>query len=441
MLGALLEVSLILVLVGLNGVLAASEIAVVTSRKARLRQRAEGGDAGSARALALANDPSRFLSTVQIGITAIAVVAGAFGGTRVAVTLVPVLERWGLPPGAASVTAVGVVVVLITFVALVAGELVPKRIALHDPERLAARVSGGMERLAAVAAPLVRVLEFSTDAVLRLLRASGSTEPEVTEDEIRSMIAHATESGILEPTEQRITERLFRLSDVCVELLMTPREEIVWLDRQGGPDEWRRTLSEVRHTRYIVADGELDAEVGFVKVQDLLERSLSGEEPNLDSLLRRCHRVDRWTPALRLLSLFQWSGDHIALVTGGDGRVEGLVTLNNILEGIVGDLPEMEAVLTPGVIEREDGSLLVDGLLPFDDLLSMLGLADETPSRFPTLHAFMVDALEGEPRVAGVARWRGVALEVVDMDASRVDKVLVTGGDGSEGSGAGQGPR
>jgi putative hemolysin len=422
---ALLEITIILLLVLTNGLLSGSEIAVVTSRKAKLRHRAGEGDVAAGRALELANAPNRFLSTVQIGITTVAVVAGAFGGVRLAEPLAPLLARLGLPAALAAQAAFVLVVIAITYLTLVVGELVPKRIALNDPERVAARVAATMQRLSVLAAPLVRLLGHSTDLVLRLVPLRAVDEPEVTEEEIRGLIANAAATGVIEPTEQQIVERLFRLSDRTLGMLMTPRTAIVWLDRAAGPDAWRRRLGEVRHTRYLVADGDLDHQVGYVKVQDLLEQALRGEPLALEPLLREPHVLPARTPVFRLLELFRWSGAHIAVVTGEGGRVEGIVTLNDVLEGLVGGMPEWREIVAPGVVEREDGSWLVDGLLAFERFADFFGRQDPRAPEFATLHDFVLERLGGRPATAAVVRWRGLRLEIVDMDGAQIDKVLV----------------
>lgn len=406
--------------------LAAAEISVVGAKRARLHQWARDGDPLAGKALDLADNPNRFLSTIQIGITFVAVVAGALGGARVAATLTPALAAAGVPTRFAHEVALLLVVVAITFLTLVIGELVPKRIALHDPERLARRVAGPMHRLASLGAPLVRILSMSTDLVLRLVPLTPRVEPEVTEDEIRGMIAQATESGVLEAAEQEIVERLFRLSDTSVDTIMAPRHEVVWLDSNAAPESWRDSLTNIRYTRYLVADGDLDSPVGYVMVRDLLQRVAAGQPLGLDGLVRQPHVLPSWTPVFRLLELFQSSGDHIAVVTGDDGRVAGLVTLNDVLTGIVGDMPTVREVAAPGVVERDDGSWLVDGLTPFQQFANYFGM-DETPARqFPTLHAFMVDRLESPVSRADAFRWGGLRLEVVDIDGTRVDQVLVT---------------
>jgi putative hemolysin len=426
MLAAFIEIAIILILVIVNGLLAGAEIAVVSSRKARLQYRARKGDAAARRALDLANSPNRFLSTVQIGITSVAIIAGAFGGARVAATLAPALAALGVPLRFSHEAAIVVVVVALTYLTLVVGELVPKRIALHDPEGMAARASGPMMALSRLATPLVRLLGASTDLVLRLLPLKEGADPEITEEEIRSMIAHATEAGVLEATEQQIVERLFRLSDATVDSIMTPRNSIVWLDAHAAPEAWLEALADVRHTRYLVGDGDLDRPLGYIMVRELLQRGVQGEALSLEELVREHHSLPIWTPVFRLLEMFQWSGDHIAVITGADGRVEGLVTLNDVLAGIVGDMPQVRMTVAPGVVEREDGSWLVDGLIPFSQFAEYTGREDESARDFATLHAFMVAHMDGRPERAAVVRWEGLRLEIVDMDGTRVDQVLVT---------------
>jgi putative hemolysin len=287
------------------------------------------------------------------------------------------------------------------------------------------RAAGPMQRLSRLATPLVRLLGWSTDTVLRFVPLGERADTEITEEEIRGMIAHATEAGVLEATEQQIVERLFRLSDATVESIMTPRDAVVWLDRNAGPDSWRQYLGRIRHTRYLVADGEMDRYSGYIMVRELLQTLLDGDTLSLDGLLREPHVLPAWTPVFRLLELFQWSGDHIAVVTGDDGRVVGIVTLNDVLAGIVGDMPQVQHIVAPGIAEREDGSWLVDGLIPFDEFQKVFRRHDGGP-RYPTLHAFVVDRLDHEPRRAAAIHWRGLRLEIVDMDGSRVDQVLVS---------------
>lgn len=424
---ALLEITAILFLVAMNGTLAAAEMAVVSARRSRLRRRAQEGDAGAERVVQLLRSPNRFLSTVQIGITAVAVAGGAFGGVRLAGYLTDQFVGLGVSPELARTLSLPLVVVLITYLMLVLGELVPKRLALRHPEDISSRLSGSMHGLSKLAAPLVRILSFSTDLVLRLLPLSASDSGnDVTEEEIKLLVADATEAGVLERTEQDIVAQLFHLSDQAVERIMTPRKRIVWLDINHGPERWRDRMGEVVHTRYIVADGDLDRYLGYVKVQDLFRRCSHGSPLELEPFLREPHLVSRETPAFRILELFQWSGEHLALVTDDRGDVLGIVTLHDVMEGIVGDIPEPREVAVPKMVPREDGSWLVDGLFPFEDFLEAFDMVPQTPPRYENLHAFVTDRLDGSPRESLTFYWRDFTIEVVDMDGRRVDKVLVS---------------
>ena len=339
MLVVLVEVLAIAMLILVNGALAGSEIALVSAGKGRLQARAKAGDRRAAMALELTASPNRFLSVIQIGITLVGITAGAVGATALAGSLSAVLVEMGMPPGQATVLGIIVVISAITFLTLVVGELVPKRLALGDPEGVAMRIARPMTALARFATPVVHLLSASTDLVLRLLPWKLTLQPTVTEEDIERLVAEATASGILEKTEQDVVRRLFHLSDQTVETLMTPRERIVWLDRGASQSERRLAMTGAGHSRFIVCDGELDRIRGYVKVQDLLDLCLQGEEPDTQSVLRRPHMVSPWTPAFRILEQFQRSGDHIAIVQSGAGRVIGLVTLNDVLKNIVGDLP------------------------------------------------------------------------------------------------------
>lgn len=420
-----LEIVVLILLLLANGALAGAEIAVVSSRKARLYQKAKDGDRASAIALDLANSPNRFLSTVQIGITTVAVFAGALGGTRLAGTLTPLLVLLGFPSESADEVAVVISVLAVAYVTLVLGELVPKRVALRDPEGVAALVSRPMLGLSVISTPLVHLLSLSTDLVLRLLPQHEAREAEVTEEDIRAMIAHATEVGVLEATEQQIMERLFRLSDTTVDMIMTPREKIVWLDGSQNPGSWRDRLGEIPFARYPVARDDIDHCLGYVKVQDLLGLALHPSPGKLESTLRKPHILPPSTPVFQLLELFQWSQVHMALITDDEGRVQGIVTLYDVLEGMVGTLEETRRKSAPGMVKRDDGSWLVDGLLPFRTFLGAFKIETEEPRAFTTVHAFMVAHLDGEPRAAASFHWKGIRVEIVDMDGSRVDKVLV----------------
>lgn len=420
-----LEILAIVALVAVNGWLAASEIALVSSRRARLRALAEAGKPGARVALELLESPNEFLSSVQVGITVVGVVAGALGGAVLGETLGRWLGHW-MDPRLALFLGIASSVAGITYLSVVVGELVPKRLALSAPERFACAVAPGMRVLARVTAPLVLLLSGSMEWILRHLPHSRAPEPTVTEEEVRTLLAEATLAGVLERREHEIVQSLFHLGDRTAASLMTPREKILWLDLHRPVDEQLQTPGMLAHARIIACDGDLDRVRGYVSIPDLLSQRVETGATDVENIIRKPHFVRPWDTGLQVLDLFQRSRDHIALVMGPRGRVEGIVTLNDVLEGIVGDLPEQVPTPTPEAVLRDDGSWLVDGLLPFEDFLGIVGRPAGEDEPYATLHAFMVDQLAYEPRTGAVVHWNGVRLEVVDMDWTRVDKVLVS---------------
>lgn len=424
------EILLVVLLLVLNGVFAMSEIAVVSSRKARLQQRAEAGDAGARRALELAENPNRFLSTVQVGITMVGILAGAFGGATIAEPFAETLRRYPTVAPYADGVALGLVVLAITYLSLIIGELVPKRIGLNHPERIAAAVAGPMNVLSRVSSPLVSVLTLSTEGVLRLLGIRRADEPPVTEAEISMLMEQGTQAGVFEEAEQDIVERVFWLGDQRAASLMTPRRRVVWLDAAAPPEESREVMARHRFSRFLVCEGTLDRVVGMVEVKDLWARSLAGEPvDDLRAVLRRPLFVPESTRALRVLELFRESGTHLALVVDEYGGIEGLVTLNDVLEEIVGELALAGAPASPGVVRRDDGSWLVDGALQMEEFREALDLPErreEDREEFRTVGGFVLTHLGRVPAAGDRFDAGGLRVEVVDMDGHRVDKVLVT---------------
>lgn len=432
------QILLIVALILVNGVFAMSEIAVVSSRKSRLMQRAEAGDPGARRALELAEHPTRFLSTVQIGITLVGVFAGAYGGASIAGRVDTYLEIF--PPIArySEEIALAVVVAAITFLSLVVGELVPKRIGLNHPERIAARLAGPMHTLSILAAPLVKVLSISTEGLLRLLRMRKPDEPPVTEEEVAALLEAGAEAGVFEEEEHVLIERIFWLADQRVTTLMTPRHRIQWLDADGPPEVHRQELVHHRFSHYLVCDGDLDHVRGMVRVKDLLAELLAGNSLDLRPALRRPLFVPESLRALRLLEMFRESGVHLAVVVDEFGGVEGLVTLNDVLQEITGTLAEPS---DPRIVRREDGSWLVDASLGMDEFWEGLALEErrsQARSDFHTLAGLVMTHLGRIPRTGDLFEAHGLRFEVVDMDGHRVDKVLVSrargpGGEGPKG--------
>jgi len=422
------EVLFILLLVVANGVFALSEMAVVSARKVRLQQWANEGNTNARTALELANAPTRFLSTVQVGITLIGILAGALGGATIAKKIALLLSQIRLLAPYSQAIGLGIVVVSITYLSLIIGELVPKRVALNNPERIAATIATPMRALSALASPVVHLLSTSTEVALRLLGIKPSLEPQVTEEEIRVLIKQGTEAGTFEVAEQDMVQRVFRLGDRQVSGLMTPRLEIVWLDLEDLAENNRHKMARSAHSRFPVCQGGLDNVIGVVQVKDLLARSLAGEVIDLTAALQTPLFVPESMPALNVLELFKKSGTHTALVVDEYGVVQGLVTLNDILEAIVGDIPSVDELAEPQVVQREDGSWLLDGLLPVEDffeLFNIQALADEQRGNYQTLGGFVTTHLGRIPAAADHFEWRKLRFEVMDMDGNRVDKVLI----------------
>lgn len=422
------EAFLILLLVIANGLFAMAEIAIISARKLRLEQRAIEGDRGSQVALSLAETPNRFLSTVQVGITLIGILAGALGGATLAVTLADTLRMIGpLAPYAGGI-AITVVVLAITYLSLVIGELVPKRLALNNPEGIARVVARPMRLLSVVASPLVRLLSASTELVLKILGVRPSEEPPVTEEEIRGLFAQGTEAGVFEEAEQELVEQVLMLSDRRVSALMTPRPEMVWLDLDAPIEETQRIIVESPYSRFPVARGSLDDLVGEVQAKDILSHMLSGHAFELEPNVLTPLYVPEVMPALQALEAFKQSGRPTAMVIDEYGSVTGYVTLTDILEAIVGDIPSGDQEEEPEVVQREDGTWLVDGMLPigeFRELFNLEELPGEEQGLYQTLAGFITSHIGRIPTPADSFDWGGLRFEVMDMDGNRVDKVLV----------------
>ncbi|MFM2062442.1 MAG: hypothetical protein RLZZ507_2112 [Cyanobacteriota bacterium] len=423
-----IEILIILALIFANGVFSMSEMAIVSARKVRLQQLANQGNLNAQAALQLAESPNHFLSLVQVGITLINILNGVFGGATIAqrlekyVQLVPFLADYSQP------IAFGVVVLVITYLSLIIGELVPKRLALNKPERIAASVAIPMRALATLASPVVHLLSLSTETVLRILGITPSDEPQVTEEEIKILIEQGTEAGTFEEAEQDMVERVFRLGDRPVSSLMTPRPDIVWLDLEDSPEENRQKMSASSYSRYPVCQEGLDHVLGVIPVTDLLARSLRNEPFDLTIGLRQPIFVPESTRGLKVLELFKQTITHMALVVDEYGVIQGLVTLNDIMGEIVGDVPAQPGQEEPQAVQREDGSWLVDGMLPVEEFFELFGLEEidvEEIGSFQTLGGLVITHLGRIPSAADHFEWEGMRIEVMDMDGNRVDKVLV----------------
>ncbi len=423
-----LEILLLFLLIVANGIFSMSEMAIISSRKVRLQNMANQGNKKARVALELAEAPNRFLSTVQVGITLIGILAGAFGGATISEKLAENLNQIPLLAPYSQGLSFGIVVMAITYLSLIVGELVPKRLALNNPEAIAATVAMPMRAIAAFASPIVHLLSASTDLVLRILGIGPSTEPQVTEEEIKVLIEQGTEAGMFEEAEQDMVERVFRLGDRPVSALMTPRPDIVWLDLEDTTEENRKKMMDSANSRFPVCQGGLDNVLGIMPVTDLLARSLSGEALDLTVSLRQPVFVPESTRGLKVLELFKQTGTHMALVVDEYGVIQGLVTLNDILVEIVGDVPSADELEDPQAVQREDGSWLLDGMLPVDEFFKIFAVNDsqgEHRGSYQTLGGFVITHLGRIPNAADHFEWDGMRFEVMDMDGNRVDKVLV----------------
>lgn len=423
------EILLILLLVIANGIFVMSELAIVSARKVRLQQLANQGDSKARVALELANAPNQFLASVQIGITLLAIFSGAFAESTIATRLAPLLRFVPTLAAYSEALASIIAVLIIAYLTLIIGELVPKRLALNYPERIASIVAVPMRMLATFASPIVYLLSASTDLVVRLTGLRPSTEPQVTEEEIRVLIEQGTEAGTFEEAEQDMVERVFRLGDRPVNALMTPRPDIVWLDLDDTAEENRRKMLDSCHSRFPVCQGGLDNVLGVMHVTDLLARSLSGQQLDLTISLRQPVFVPESTRGLKILELFKQTGIHLALVVDEYGVIQGLVTLNDIMVEIVGDVPSAGDSEEPQAVQREDGSWLLDGMLPVDEFFEIFDIDDipkEHRGSYQTLGGFVITHLGRIPSATDNFEWEGtLRFEVMDMDGNRVDKVLV----------------
>jgi putative hemolysin len=427
--GSLTEVLVIFLLLVANGAFAMAELALLSARKVRLQMRADEGDRSARVALELAERPEQFLATVQIGITLVGIMTGVFGGATIANSLaalfrlVPPLAPYGEELG------VGIVIILLTYFSLVIGELAPKRIALTNPERIASLVAAPMRALSRWTLPVARVLNASTELSVRVLGIKPSTEPSVTDEEIKGLVAEGRKGGIFEAAEQDMIEQVLELGERPIGALMTPRKQIVWLDVTDSWELIRQKIGSCHHSRFPVARASLDNVLGIVRVTDLLVRTEVGQPIDWQALARPPLFVPERMPALQTLAAFQQKRMHIALVVDEYGMVQGLVTHNDILEAIVGAMPATNEVGEPQAIQRADGSWLLDGLLSIAQLKKLCQveqLPDEEHNAYHTVGGFVIHQLGNIPSVGQQFEWQRFRFEVVDMDGWRVDKVLMS---------------
>ncbi|MDO4232020.1 MAG: hemolysin family protein [Lautropia sp.] len=423
-----MDILILLGLIVLNGLFAMSEVALLTARKARLQRMVADGDKSAAAALALGEDPTRFLSTIQIGITSISVLNGIVGQAAFAPPLAAFLHSLGVAPKTAEGLATALVVIVITYVSIVIGELVPKRlgqIAAESAARLAARPMG---LLAMISRPFVMALTGSTNLILRSMGIDPASTQKITEEEIHALLAEGSESGVIEQSEHAMVRNVFRLDERQISSLMVPRSDVIFLDIEESPEENLARVADHEHSRFPVCRGGLDDILGIIHTKQLLAQSLRGESIDFSENLAEALYVPETLTGMELLENFRNSNTQIALVLDEFGEVQGLVTLQDLLEAITGEFA------SPGdedswALQREDGSWLLDGLIPIPELkdrLHLVSVPEEDKARYQALSGMLMLLLGRMPQTGDIIEWENWKLEVVDMDGKRIDKVLAT---------------
>jgi len=424
-----LEIGIVTILIVINGLLAMSELAIVSSRPARLAGLVEKGVKGSRRALALASDPGKFLSTVQIGITLIGVLSGAFSGATLGERLASWLIEAGLSPAVAETIGVGVVVTVITYASLIIGELVPKQIALRDPEAVAVRVAPAMVLLAKISLPLVWLLDRSGKALLWLLGHRGEAEEKVSEDEIRSLVVEAENAGVLEPGEKEMIAGVMRLGDLPVRAVMTPRHEVSMIDLADPAPTTYRALLNSNHSRFVVFEGNREHTLGIVQAKDMLDAYLSGHTPDIRKLIRDAPIMPESLDARDVIAILRDCPVHMGLVHDEYGVFQGLVTSADILEAIVGSFHTGDGPAELAFVKRDDGSYLISGWTSAAEFAELLGITIPASRPYQTFAGFLLQEFGAIPNVGDKIEVEGWRFEIVDMDGRRIDKVLAARSD------------
>jgi putative hemolysin len=422
-----MDVALLLFLIFLNALFAMSEMALTASRKARLQVMVEAGDSGAVHAMALHDEPTKWLSVVQVGITSISILNGIVGDAAFSAPFARWLqETLGMRDRPAEFTATAMVVVSITFLSIVFGELVPKRLGLQYPETIARLVARPMEWLALITRPFVRLLSWSTEAVLKLLGVRGAPDRSVTEEEIAASLEEGLDAGVIEAQEHQMVRNVFRLDDRQVGSMMIPRAEIVWLEASATAQDVLRVVDEAEHSRYPVCRGGLADVLGIVSAQSLLQQAIRGEPIDLEAVLEPPVYVPETLSGMELLEQFRASSAQLVFVVDEYGEVQGMITVRDVLEAITGEFGT-EAESNAWAVQRHDGSWLFDGLIPTPELkdrLALKELPEEDRGRYNTLAGMIMLLLGRLPETADAVEWEGWRFEVVDLDGKRVDKVL-----------------
>ena len=420
-----LDVLLILALILVNGVLAMSELAIVSSREARLKAMARAGSSGAQCALDLASDPGRFLSTVQSGITLISVVAGAFSGASLGEPMAERIQRFGLDPETAHTVGFGVVIVLTTFVTLVIGEIVPKQVALRSPEPIAVVMSRPMRWLSKGTAPFVWLLDKSSTLIFRALGLDKESKNQVTAEELHLVVAEAQTAGVLEEDERAMISGIVRLADRPVREVMTPRTEVDWIDVGLTSDQVRQALLDTPHNRLPVAQGSVENIVGVIQTRDVLASMLEGRPIDLNQLCRKAPVIPDLMDAMDALVVLRSADVPLALVHDEYGHLEGIVTPGSILAALAGTFAhDVEHGEEPPLLEREDGSWLVSGAASADLLSDRLGMRMPVDRDYSTVAGFALSVLKHLPETGESFKHDGWSFEIVDMDGRKIDKLI-----------------
>jgi putative hemolysin len=424
-----MDVALLLFLVFLNALFAMSETALTASRKARLQVMVEAGDSGASHALALHDNPTKWLSVVQIGITSIGLLNGIVGEAAFSTRLAAWLRsQIAISDRAAELSALALVVIIITFISIVFGELVPKRIGLMYPETIARLVARPMEWLSTLTRPFIRLLTWSTNLTLRVIGLREAPDRSVTEEEIAASLEEGLDAGVIEAQEHQMVRNVFRLDDRQVNSMMIPRGEIVWLEATSTADDVLRVIGDAEHSRYPVCRGGLEDVLGVITAQKLLQRAIKGEAFVVDQDLQPPVFVPETLSGMELLEHFRASSAQLVFVVDEYGEVQGMITVRDIVEAITGEF-STETDEDAWAVQRSDGSWLFDGLIPTPELKDRLGLKElpeEDRGRYNTLAGMIMLLLGRLPEEADSVEWEGWRFEVVDMDGKRVDKVLAS---------------
>ena len=419
-----MEIIILLILIFINGLFVMSEIALVSARKSRLESQAEKGDLNAKKAFDLANSPEKFLSAAQIGITLIAILTGVYSGERFAGFIQPTIEKIEFLKPYADTISITIIVVIVTFLTIIFGELIPKQLGLLRAEKIAKLVAGPMNVFASITHPIVWLLNKISFLFFRIFNIRKSSDDAVTEEDIKTMIGEGAEAGTIDETEQEIIERVFHLGDRNITSLMTHRSDIIWFNLDDNEDKIKEKIFQEPHSIYPICDGEIDNIKGVVSIKDLY---ISPDSTLFKDIMQPALFVPENNSAYQVMEKFKQSRLHSCFIADEYGSILGMITLTDIMEAIIGDMPQPD-IPDYEIKKRDDGSFLIDGQIPFYDFLSYFEKADwmnEGEHDFDTLAGFILHELERIPKSGDKMEWKGFHIEIVDMDFHRIDKVLV----------------